>query len=275
MNSSGRLLVASVLAVVLMAPPAYPQGTNERIQTLNTDVLNLASAFKEMRDNQIAKNNEMKALLEQILGRFTTIDTSVQKLESSLSTLKANDERSTQDLRDAKTALTEIKKVVDGLTNLKLGETLGELKVQVGGLTRQITTLQTTEAPLPDAREAFLLAESDYNGGFYDVAIGGFRDFISSYPKDIRTPKAQLMIGNSYAALGRFMDSDIEYDKTIQTYPESDTKCTALYKKGLTLALRKPALPTQAAAAFDRVSKECPNSIEAPLAAAERKKLPR
>jgi TolA-binding protein len=260
MNTSGRLLLASVLAVVLMAPPAYSQ-TKEQVNDMLRDLIDIKGAVGALQRNADAKNTEMKGLLEQILGRFTAIDASVQKLESSLSTIKTNGETSARDLTEMKTAFNRFKETFD---RLNIGETLGELKVQVGGLNKQVTALQTTEAPLPSAGEAFNAAWLESNQGLYDLAIPDFRDFLSTYPKDPRAALAQLSIGNAYASQGKHEQAVIEFDLTIDKYPNPGTKCTALYKKGQSLVELKQTAPARAA--FEQVVKECANTPEHPLA---------
>jgi tol-pal system protein YbgF len=274
MNTSGRLLVASILAVALIAPPAYPQNRNEKqiLTDLERDLLDLKSAFGDMRDNTTAKNAEMKELLQQILGRFTTIDASVQKLETSLSAIKASDEASARALQQANTGITEIKKSLDTFNSL--GETLAGINRQMTGLKESVNDLKNKDVDLPSAKEAFNAAWATLQQGHYDLAIGEFREFLTRYPNDpVLAPSAQVHIGDAYLAQGKFEQAEIEFDTTIQKWPESDKKCSALYKKGLTLAQRKPQKSREAAVAFSQVGKECPTSTEAPLALAEFRKL--
>jgi tol-pal system protein YbgF len=266
MNRSGRLLIASILAVALMAPPAYPQNRNEKqiLTDLERDVLDLKAAFGDMRNNTITKNDEMKALLQQILGRFTVIDASVQKLEGTLSAIKVSDEASVRGLQQANTTITELKKSIDTLNGLNLGQTLTNLNTQVGDLKKTVNELRNQEVPLPAAREAFNAADLELTQGFYDLAISDFKDFLNNYPTDVRAPKAQLNIGTAYFNQKKFDEALIQYELTIEKHPESEVKCTALYKKGQTLVELKQAAPARTA--FERVVKECANTPEHPLA---------
>ena len=92
-----------------------------------------------------------------------------------------------------------------------------------------------------------------------------FKDFLKAYPKDPKAPRAQLSIATAYANQKKFDLAMIEFDKTIQAYPESDTKCTALYKKGETFDALKQA--AQAKLTYQSVVKECPNTPESSFAA--------
>jgi tol-pal system protein YbgF len=110
-----------------------------------------------------------------------------------------------------------------------------------------------------------------YIQGFYDDAIAEFRDFVKAYGKDPRAPKAQLYIATAYFNQKQPEKALIEYDLAIQNYPDSDTKCNALYKKGQTLAeLKKTA---EARLIYQSVVNGCPNTEESNFAATELKKL--
>lgn len=274
MYKTSRLLLVSIFAVVLMAPPAYPQNTNQRIDTLTTDVLNLSNAVKLMQTSADEKNAAIKAVLDQILARFGSIDSSVQKLGDSLTAIKASDEASARALQEARADVARIKASVDTLNQLNLGESLTNMGTQLGALKKQVTDLQNKEAPLPGAAEAFNNAYALYNQGFNDLAITAFKDFLRDFPKDPdRAPAAQLYLGNTYFAQKKLDQAQLEYELTIQNYPTSDRKCTALYKKGLTLVELKKN--TEASTAFQAVGKECPGTDEAKLASDEQRKLPR
>ena len=76
MNTSGRLLVLSILAVVLIAPPAYPQQKTS-LDTVDVDVLRLGSQLKDLQTASEQKNAELKGLIEQMTARFTALDNKI------------------------------------------------------------------------------------------------------------------------------------------------------------------------------------------------------
>jgi TolA-binding protein len=271
MEKTGRLVLVSIVAVALLAPSAGSQARKPSIETVTVDLITLQSLVVEMQRSADTKNAEMKALLQQVVSRFTTIDSSVQKLGESLAAIKTVDDKSSRDLQDARTQLSTIQKSMDGLNQLNLGESLTDLKNQVAALKKQVGDLNTGPA-LPGAREAFNLPYSDLSQGFYDDAIAGFRDFLNNFPKDERAPLARVSIGDALVAKKQYEPAIVEFDLAIQTWPESDKKCVALYKKGHTHALLKEN--PKASAAFQEVGKACPGTNEASLASAELKKLP-
>ena len=56
---------------------------------------------------------------------------------------------------------------------------------------------------------------------------------MKTFPKSIRAPEAQLNIGNSHYALGKFREAVDAFQKVISDYPQSDSVPAAYYKLGL------------------------------------------
>ena len=266
MYKTGSLLLVSVLVVGLMAPPAPSQSRKITLEDVTRDLLDLQHTVMEMQRSADAKNADMKTALDQILSRFSAIDTSVQKLGVSLSAIKTDDENSARELKEARAAVNALK---DSIDKADLAQTLQDLKSQMVGVNKQLRDMQNTEAPLPTARQAYDSAFGLLSQGFYDDAIGEFRDFLNTYPRDPRASRAQLELGNAYFNQNKFPQAELEYDLAIQNYPESGTKCTALYKKGKTLEELKQA--PKAKEVFQTVVKECPDTAEGSQATAELK----
>ena len=278
MHKTGSLLLVSIVAVALIAPPASSQSRKTTLDEVATDVINLQSYVKDMRETADMRNAETKALLEQILTRFSTIDSSVHNLGGALEafarSLKTADEKSAKDIEGAKADLAAIKSSVESLRQLNLDESLNKMNLKIDGLKRQIDDIQntpTTTGPTP--KQLFSEASVNVLGGFYDLAIPDLKDFLNTYPKDSRAPSAQLLLGNAYLAKGDFEKAWIAYDEAIQKYPESEIKCTALYKKGLTLIQLKQT--SDATKIFQSVVKDCANTTEAPLATDQLNQLKR
>jgi tol-pal system protein YbgF len=267
------LLLVSMVAVALMAPSAPSQSRKITLEEVATDVINLQSYVKQMQETADKKNLETKALLEQILARFSTIDSSVHNLGGALGSIKTADEKSAKDIEGAKAELAAIRTSVESIRQLNLDESLNKMNLQIAGIKKQIDDIQntpTTTGPTP--REAFNTAYLEIQQGFYDLAISDLKDFLNTYPRDSRAPSAQLQIGNAYLAKKEFDKAVVAYDEAIQKYPDSDTKCTALYKKGLTLDQQKQT--SEANKIFQSVAKDCANTDEGPLAAGQLKRTP-
>src|SRR4029450_1804335 len=109
MKKSTLLLLVSILGLVLGAPPAYPQKTQDQLNQLMADSIALRSTIKQLQDSFDQKNAETNKLLHEVLTHFTTLDASVKTLNESLATvstsLKTTDEKSARDLEITKTSI--------------------------------------------------------------------------------------------------------------------------------------------------------------------------
>jgi tol-pal system protein YbgF len=270
MKTSASLLLSSILAVVLLAPPAFPQNkTQEQLNSLLIDSLNLKNSVKQLQDSFDRRNTETTKLLQDVLSRFSTIDGTVQKLNETLNTLsgsiKASDEKTARDLQETRTALDAFKRTME--------EGVLGLQNQVRGLSTQMNNASSAEQQLPSSADGFSQAFGDLNAGLYDLAVGEFRDFVRSYPTDPRAGAAQFYIGEGLLAQRKFDQAVVEFDLGLAKYPESVKKCSALYRKGQAHAELKET--SKATLAFQTVGKECPGTQEAVNAAAALKNPPR
>jgi tol-pal system protein YbgF len=121
-----------------------------------------------------------------------------------------------------------------------------------------------TPPPGVSPQRMFDEAFSDYTRGDYDLAIEGFQTYIRMFPRTDRTDDAQLKIGDSHHAAGRFRDAVSAFQKVIVDYPQSDTVSAAYYKVGLSYEALK--LPDLARKAYETVQKTHPGSNDAILA---------
>jgi TolA-binding protein len=263
--------------VALLAPPAYTQrpSTQDQLNQLMTDVLNLTNSVKQLQTSADTRNAEIANALQQVLSRFGAIDASFHRVDAAVGAIRAENEKTAQGLK----GLQELKASVDALksnftqTTQGLQQDLVTLQNLVKAVKEQQTAAQTVETPLATAAQIYNEADASYNQGFYDLAIPGFREFLRNYPKDIRSQSAQIRIGDSLSAQRKFDQALLEYDLASQNYPNGDRTCVALYKKGLTLVELKQN--PEAIAAFNAVVKECSGTPEAASAADALKRVPR
>jgi tol-pal system protein YbgF len=272
MHKTGRLLLGSILAVVLMAPPASSQSTTERFNNLDRDVIDVKNAVKGMQDAFDTRNNELKGLLDQVLARFATIEDGMKKLNDSLSSMKATDEKTARDLETLRDNYRSLQTNVEGISKLNLSETLNNMNTQLGSIQTNVRALQNVEKPLPGAKEAFASASLYFNQGIWEIAASELGDFVRGYPKDPLAPSAQFMLGSTYLELKQPDKALLEFDGVIQNYAESGKVCSALYKKGQAHAQLKET--TKAREAWQKTAKDCPGTEEAAHATDDLKKLP-
>jgi|SRR5688572_800264 len=270
MKRSILLVMVSIFGLVLMAPPVYPQKTQDQLNALMRDSLNLQNTVKQLQESLDQKNAETNKLLQEVLTRFTAMDASVKALSDSVTSmstsLKTTSEKSARDLETTKIAVEGLRKNLD--------EGIVGLQNQVRGLNTKVDTMKTTEQQLPTAGALFQQAHGEWNAGFYPIAIDDFREFLKNFPNDpVRSPAAQFYIGDSLMAQKKFPEAVQEFDLVLSKYPNSDKKCAALYQKGRSHFELKQV--PQATTAMQGVVKECAGTQEAANAEAELKNLSR
>ncbi len=113
-------------------------------------------------------------------------------------------------------------------------------------------------------QEIYRAAYADYTAGQWDLAIAGFQAYIKSFPKLQDADDAQLYIGESHFAAGRFKEAAAAYNDVVTTYPGTNAVPQAMYKLGL--AYERIGLPDRARQTLAAVVKTFPESVEATLA---------
>jgi tol-pal system protein YbgF len=119
-------------------------------------------------------------------------------------------------------------------------------------------------ALLVSPQRMFDNAYGDYTGGYYDIAIIGFNNYINTFPQSDKADDAQLNIGQALHASGKFREAVEAFQKVLTNYPQSDSVPVAHYKMGLTYeALKQIDLARKA---FETVIERHPTAYEAILA---------
>lgn len=91
----------------------------------------------------------------------------------------------------------------------------------------------TIAAPPAVAQSIYENAYMDFVKGDYQSAISGFRDFVSRFPKNDFSDDAQLMIGQSFSAMGNDAAAIGEFRRVLDRYPSGDRVPQAMYSLGL------------------------------------------
>jgi tol-pal system protein YbgF len=108
------------------------------------------------------------------------------------------------------------------------------------------------------------LAQADYAGGQWALAINGFETYLRTFPKTDRADDAQFFIGEAYQLDGKFKESVAAYDKVIADFPSGDRVPDAFYKRGL--AYSRLGQNDKARESFEAVIRDFPNAEASRLA---------
>jgi tol-pal system protein YbgF len=129
-----------------------------------------------------------------------------------------------------------------------------------------VATVPTAPPPPPNVSPTQMWDRvfADYTGGHYDLAVTGFEAFIRTFPNSPNADDAQLYIGHSLYAAGKFTEAAAALQKVISDYPTSDSVPAAYYKLGLTYEAMKQA--DLARKAYETVIKNHPATPERSLA---------
>lgn len=118
--------------------------------------------------------------------------------------------------------------------------------------------------PVGDPLQLYQSAYLDYTKGNYELAMMGFKDYLSSFPDGEFAGNSQYWIGESLYSLGHYSEALIEFERVLEKYPQSPKAPGALLKEGLSFeALGKG---DAAKAAYAELVKKYPSSDAAKLA---------
>ena len=263
-------LFAAGLLIVLGAGPAYPQ--KKEILQLTADMITMQQQMKQLQTTLDQNNAVMRGLVEKMADQVNSLSGGMQKIIQTVDSLKAQ----ADNLKAGtdKTA-SEFRVILTGLnTNVAdLLEGLSAVRTQVKSVSEQITSMKTTAEPLAGPEDIWRSAQLDFITGNYDLAIGGYKEFISKFGNHANAPEAQLGIADALFNQKKYEMAVIEYDLFLQNFPQHDKTRAALYKKGLALAEQNQ--PQQALDTLRKVVKEFPNTSEAANAQAKMRELQR
>lgn len=119
--------------------------------------------------------------------------------------------------------------------------------------------------PAAQEEQDYLKAFDTLKAGQFDPAIQQFQAFIKQYPNSSYADNAQYWIGEAHYVNRRFQDSQAEFEKVMNNYPESQKAPDALLKQGF--IQNELGNPAAAKAIFTRVVEDYPASTAAKLAA--------
>jgi tol-pal system protein YbgF len=107
-------------------------------------------------------------------------------------------------------------------------------------------------------------AWADYTAGQWDLCIGGFEQYMQSFPRSELAGDAQFYIGECNFSNGKFTEAVDAYNRVITNYPRAMKAPDALYKRGI--ALERLNQPDRARESYELVIKNYPESDAARLA---------
>jgi tol-pal system protein YbgF len=266
---------ATLALVVLVATPAAAQ--NRREMQMMADIRMLQEQTQQLQ--------------QQMQTAITTLT----------ETLKVINTRIDEQANATRKAFADQKLVVDELgNNLRvIRERVDDSNVRIGSLSQEIEALRlsipqfpaspspsidpnppsapapgqpATEPPPPPSQlgpgvspqRMYDTAWSDYTAGQWELCIGGFDQYLRTFPRSELAADAQFYIGECYFLSGKFTEAVEAYNLTITGYPRSAQVASALYKRGL--AFERLQQYDRARESYEQVMKNHADSDAARLA---------
>jgi tol-pal system protein YbgF len=202
-------LLGGVLAMVGCGPSE--EATDEDWETLPT--VSPAAQMEFRVDSLSNENRRMNDQVEALAAENRSLRARIAELETRLTETMT---------KKPETAPTPVPVVASGDTRTAYSAALDQfMSRNYGAATAQFEALLAggVGADLVDNCH-YWIGESQYALGNYSEAIRQF-ETVLTFPQSAKKPYAQLMIGNSYSALGNTTAARDAYNAVINTYPTS------------------------------------------------------
>lgn len=241
----------------------------------SSDVKTLQSQIADLQQ-ELVNVKQTASSKEEVQGVNRTIAQQTQTLLTSNAALIAKVDRMEAAVQNAQGAVEQIGFRVD-----RLAQQLEQAQRDIEALRASAVQPSSAQpggpgtAPIGevsiappassvDPIEMYQDAMRDYQRGNYDLAIAGFRDFLSQSATSDLADNASYWIGESLFSQKKYREAIEQFDSVVTKYPKSDKVPGALLKKGISyinLGERAPGVVQ-----LQYVVHEHPTSQEATIA---------
>jgi len=232
----------------------------KRTASSKDEVQNVNVRIAEQTETLLRSNATLVTKVSEIEERIQNTQGSVEQATYRLDQIAqqvAKNQRELEEMRARVTTLQAPAPSADGG-----GEATGELTVPAAAI---------PAAPAMDPMQTYQAAYRDYQRGNFDLAIDGFKDFLSGSANSDLADNASYWIGESLFSQKKYREAIGQFDAVVNKYPKSDKVPGALLKKGYAyIAVGERA---QGVVQLQYVLHEHPKSQEASLARQKLKQL--
>lgn len=233
----------------------------KRTASSKDEVQNVNVRIAEQTETLLRSNATLVTKVAEIEERIQNTQGSVEQATHRLDQIAQQVAKSQRDLEDLRSRMTSIQAApapsADGG-----GEASGELTVPAAAI---------PAGPAMDPMQTYQAAYRDYQRGNFDLAIEGFRDFLSGSANSDLADNAAYWIGESLFSQKKYREAIGQFDAVVNKYPKSDKVPGALLKKGY--AYINVNERAQGVVQLQYVLHEHPKSQEASLARQKLKQL--
>jgi tol-pal system protein YbgF len=129
--------------------------------------------------------------------------------------------------------------------------------------------VEADEAPRSDTTDevkAYREAYAAWRGNDSDICIDRFRKFLQTYPASPYADDAAFWMADCHFKQADYKNAVLRFDDVVRNYPSGNKAPDALYRQGESLLKLGPGFQEAAKRAFERVTKEYPDSALSPKA---------
>ena len=242
------------------------------VERLQNQVAELQEELAGLKRTTAAKeevqnvNQRIAEQTEQLLRSNATLVTKVDQMEDRLQNSQGTIEQTNYRIDRMAQQMTQFQR------DLELLGARTETVVPTPGVSPSTGEMTVPAAPAPvvssvpaeNPVDVYQNAYRDYQRGNFDLAISGFRDFITQSPNSDLADNAAYWIGESLFSQQKYREAIAQFDSVVTQFPRSDKVPGALLKKGFSyLNLNERA---QGIVQLQYVVHEHPNASEAALA---------
>jgi len=224
--------------------------------------LALAKRSAAGKEEVQAVNQRIADQTQQLLKSNATLVAKVDQIEDKMNNTQGAIEQTNFRLDRMAQQMTQAQHDIDDLK--RAPQPAAPAPTPTPAAPQPAVTEVNVPAPSENPMEVYQAAYRDYQRGNYDLALSGFRDFLTKYPNSELSANAEYWIGESLYSQKKYSESIEQFNAVVNKYPKSDKAPAALLKKGYAyLAMNdRPRAIVQ----FQYVVHEYPNSRESALA---------
>jgi tol-pal system protein YbgF len=225
--------------------------SKEEVQNVNTKIAEQTEMLLKSNATLVAKVDEIEDRIQNTQGGIEQSGYRTDQLVQQLT-------QAQHDIEELRTRMLALQPVQGG-------------GAQMGSPSMSEVTVPAPPVSTADPMQTYQAAYRDYQRGNFDLAIEGFKDFLTSSANSDLADNAAYWIGESLFSQKKYREAIEQFDSVVSKYPKSDKVPGSLLKKGYSyISLGEKA---QGIVQLQYVVHEHPKSAEAGLAKQKLKQL--
>ena len=224
-----RAILMAVLAVALLATPAYPVA--KEIIRIEAAVARLEADMRDMRSTFHERMGMMRQLMEQTTDAINKLNVVTEQVQLSIQGSVAAQGAKVDSVAG------NVQGLQDSLEDVKAR--LSKLSEQMAQVRNSVETLQTPTpgavAPPQDPEALYQNALRDLQSGNLDLSLQQFQDYLRYYSETDKAGNAQFYVGEVFYRQGKPRAAIEAYDVVLERYPKGNKTAGAHLKKGFAL----------------------------------------